>query len=318
MLAAFGIYGLARLAECWRHPACLGLLFLTIPVVGVSLDRMMTDIAVVTFLFWVVLGAELHRNSWSYSALALVPLARETGLAITAGWIIWHIWRRNWKRAIYGAATALPSVSWWAWVSTRFDSDETAFALVGLPFSAVVKRLTIWHIHPADGAIAEVILGMEYLGAIGVALSFAVAIFLFVRGERSFLVFTAVVYTLGIACFTKEDMWSEAYSYTRTAGPVAVMLTLIGLQTRRWWLMQPMYLSLPRIATQYYSVGLFSYLSFPECLLRAALLWGHSPSRELLSLETLGSSKHFRRWWLFTFTQVLIAQRWRMWRRFII
>ena len=96
---------------------------------------------------------------------------------------------------------------------------------------------------------------LDYAGAVGVVLSFGIAIWLLLRGERDYLVFAAAVYTLGIAIFTKEDMWSEAYSYCRTGGPVAVMLALYGLAQRRLWLTIPMLLALPRIALQYMFVG---------------------------------------------------------------
>ncbi len=252
-----GIWIASALSESWGYPALLGIAFLAIPSVPVSLDRMMTDIALVVALLGLVLAVVKRSNTWVYLPLVLAPLARETGMALVGGWVLFHLWRRDWKAVILGALSTLPSLAWFVWVKVKFGGEAGFW--FGAPFSGIFERLIepgIYGNIKWDLMLAQ---ATDYLGALGIGASFIIAIALLVRGERSLLIFCAVVYTLGIACFAKEDMWGEAYSYSRTGGPVAVMLALIGVEQRRWWLVAPMLLALPRIALQYGSVSLVAF-----------------------------------------------------------
>jgi hypothetical protein len=248
-LAALGLWISGKLAEHWGYPAAVGFAFLLIPAVLVSLERMMTDISLVVLLLALLLALARQNTPVIYFTLMLVPLARETGIAITAGWVLWSLWKREWKPALYGAATALPFLVWFVYQAQRHPG-AIGFWSNGAPFSGILQRLMTPVIYPTDGLGFKLAAVTDYLGAWGIAAAFAIAVLLLVRGERSLLVFAAVVYTLGISLFTKEDMWGEAYSYSRTGGPVAVMLALLGVEQRRWWLVVPMLLALPRIALQ--------------------------------------------------------------------
>ncbi len=253
-LCAFGIWLAARICLHWGYPPFAGLSFLAIPAVLVSLDRMMTDIALVVALLLFVYGMQREKPAWVYAALVLAPLARETGLALAGGWVLYQAWRREWKAALFGCLATVPFLGWITFVIAKFGSGGAFF--LGSPFSGIVHRLLTPVIYDAPSAGLRLAAITDYIGILGVAASFVLAIVLFVRGERSVLMFCAIVYTLGIACFVKEDMWGEAYSYVRTGGPVALMLALLGAERRCWWLVAPMLLALPRIALQY---GLVSW-----------------------------------------------------------
>lgn len=249
LFCAAGLWLSAKLAEEWGYAAAGGFAFLAIPAVVVSLDRMMTDIALVVLLLALVYAEARRHARLAYASLVLIPLARETGLAITAGWMLWRLWRRQWRAAFYGGATALPFLGWFVWVNLHFAGERSIW-FGGAPFSGIVKRLMTPVIYDTARWGYKLAAATDYLGAWGIAAAFFLAISLLVRGERSLLLFAAVVYTLGIALFTREDMWGEAYSYSRTGGPVALLLALIGVEQRRWWLAVPMLLALPRILLQ--------------------------------------------------------------------
>ncbi len=252
-LCALGIWLSASICRHWGYPAFAGLGFLVIPAVLVSLDRMMTDLSLVVVLLALVYATLREKWGWVYLALALAPLARETGLALTGGWVLYQVWRRDWKMAFFGCLTALPFVGWAIYVTTKFEAGGEFF--LGAPFSGVVHSLLTPMFYDVPTMGLKVAAIADYVGIWGIAASFALSIALFVRGERSLPIFCAVVYTLGIALFTKEDMWGEAYSYVRTGGPAALLLALIGVERRRWWLLAPMLLALPRIILQYGLVG---------------------------------------------------------------
>lgn len=246
--AFLGTLVLGYLCMLWGYSSWLGLGFLAIPATTVSLDRMMTDIGLVVAVLALLLG--FRQNWWllSVSAMALAPLARETGLVLAGGWLLWHVSQRDWRKAACAPFALAPFAAWTAWVHWQFGPDHTAWW--GWPFEGIVTRLANYFVYPAPSLGLKLALALDYLGALGIAAAFASALYLLLRGERSLLLLIAVLYTLGISIFAKDDMWGEAYSYTRTGGPVAMVLALLGLEQRRWWLLLPMGLSLPRIAFQ--------------------------------------------------------------------
>lgn len=244
-----GIFVLARLSLHWGYPALLGLSFLAIPAVAVSIDRMMTDIGIVVALLVLLLAMEEDSPSLAIAALALAPLARETGVVFIGAWMLWYLWKRDWLRVGIGAVASIPFLSWATWIHMQFGSDGVRWW--GWPFEGILARLGTYTVYPAPLIGNKLALFLDYLGAWGIAASFLIGAFLLLRGERSMLLLSAVLYTAGISIFAKEDMWSEAYSYTRTGGPTAVMLALLGVRQRRWWLVVPMALAIPRVALQY-------------------------------------------------------------------
>lgn len=253
-LCALGIWLSARICRDWGYPAAAGLCFLAIPAVLVSLERMMTDIALVVVVLALIHAMRRERPGWVYAALVFAPLARETGLALIGGWVLYQAWRREWKAAFLGCLTALPFVGWLLFVIAKFGSGGGFF--LGAPFLGIVNRLLTPLVYDAPSLGLRVTAITDYIGAWGIAASFLLSIVLFARGERSLLIFCALAYTLGIAFFVKDDMWGEAYSYVRTGGPVALLVALIGAERRSWWLVAPMLLALPRILAQY---GLVSW-----------------------------------------------------------
>ncbi|MDZ7638493.1 MAG: hypothetical protein U5J83_09635 [Bryobacterales bacterium] len=253
LLCALGLWLSANLFVLWGLPASGGLGFLAIPAVLISLDRMMTDLAFVVVLLGLAYASAMGRMGWVYALLVLAPLARETGLALTGGWVLYQVWRREWRPALLGCLTALPFAAWIIYVAMKFGRGSDYF--LGAPFSAVVRRLFNPVIYDVSLWGHKVAAATDYIGSWGVAASFVLVVLLFVRGERSMLMFCALVYTLGIAFFVKDDMWAEAYSYARTGAPPAIILAMVGVRDRRWWLLTPMLMALPRVLFQYASMA---------------------------------------------------------------
>jgi hypothetical protein len=53
------------------------------------------------------------------TALALAPLARETGVLIAPGVALAYWAERQFRRAALAAAAVLPALGWWAWLAAR-------------------------------------------------------------------------------------------------------------------------------------------------------------------------------------------------------
>jgi len=248
LAASLGVYLLADLCLVWGLPTALGMAFLLIPATIVSFDRMMTDVGIPLALVALLWAVERKQSTCAFVALMLVPLARETGLALVGAWVLWQAFRRQWRAAAMGAVAAVPTVLWAVWVHQHFGSDQVAWW--GWPFEGILTRLSTYFLYPAPHLGFQVALFLEYLGALGILIAFVWVIWLHARGERSLALLFGLLYTIGISLFAKEDMWGEAYSYVRTGGPTAVALALWGLQHRRWSTTIPMLLALPRIGLQ--------------------------------------------------------------------
>ncbi len=240
---------LSKLCHTWGYPSWFGLAFLAIPAVAVSLDRMLTDIGLVVALLAWLWAIQERRGAIAIAAMALAPLARETGIVLAAAWFVWLALQRDMRRAMWAPMALVPFLGWAIWVHAHFGGDATPWW--GWPFEGILTRLAHYAVYSAPSLGLKLALLLDYLGALGIAAAFVLALGLCLREDRSMLVFAAALYTLGICMFAKQDMWTEAYSYTRTGGPVAVMLALYGLQQRRWWLTAPLLLALPRIGFQF-------------------------------------------------------------------
>ncbi|MCZ2152833.1 MAG: hypothetical protein LC114_02845 [Bryobacterales bacterium] len=252
-LCALGIWLTASLCHAWGYPPLAGLAFLAIPAVFISLDRMMTDLTLVVAFVALAWSALPGHRRWAYAILVLAPLGRETGIALNGGWMLYQSWRRDWKTALLGGLTVLPFVAWFAFVFTKFHGSGGGY--LGAPFSGIAHGLLTLDISAAPTWGHRVAAILDYLGVWGIAASFVLTPILFIRGERSPLMFCGLVYMAGISVFVKADMWSEAYSYARTGGPVALCLALIGAERRQWWLLAPIAAALPRILLQFLYVG---------------------------------------------------------------
>lgn len=247
-LCALGIWLMASICRQWGYPPLAGLSFLAIPAVLVSLDRMMTDLALVVALVALLWAVSRDRRGWAYVVLALAPLARETGLTLNLGWALYQAWRRDWKAVLLGCVTVVPFIAWLATVLTKFDGGGASY--LGVPFAGIVRSLFTPGVTEASSIGHRVVAALDYAGIWGIAASLVLTPVLWFRGERSILIFCALAYMTGISFFTKADMWSEAYSYVRTGGPVALCLALIGAERHCWWLLAPMAAALPRVVLQ--------------------------------------------------------------------
>ncbi|MCU0227884.1 MAG: hypothetical protein MUF01_09630 [Bryobacterales bacterium] len=247
-LAVAGTVLSGMLLRDWGYPVWCGIGFLAIPAVVVSLDRMLTDIALVVALLAWLWAIQRDHHGVAMMAMALAPLARETGMVLAAAWFLWRLIQQDARRALWAPLALLPFLTWTAWVHQQFGADATRWW--GWPLEGILTRLAHYAVYPAPSLGLKLALLLDYAGALGIAAALLLALPLWLRNRSSLLLLTSLLYAAGICCFAKADMWSEAYSYTRTGGPVALLLTLYALEQRRWWLLAPLAFAVPRIAFQ--------------------------------------------------------------------
>ena len=243
-----GVYWLARLARDLKlHPAC-GLLFLTLPAVFISLERMTVDVALAALAAGFALY--VREPGWKlFAVLAAAPLARETGFILIAGYGASELLRRNWGRVAWSAASALPFFAWAILVHARTPSDATAWA-ASFPFSGLLQRT----FDPLPFEITGLWVGaaavFDYAGILAVWIAIAAVFFLISRQRRDAMTLAGLGFVLLAAFLGKADVWHQSYGFSRIFSPWFVWLAAAGIETNSKWMLAPWALSLPRMAVQ--------------------------------------------------------------------
>ncbi len=249
LFLCLGVYWLARYAELLGWRAGWGLLFLLAPAALTSIDRMTVDGALAALCAGFALYAASNAPKRLYAVLAMAPLARETGMALIAGWCLFQALRGQWKRAAVFVTAGLPAGCWFLYVRARSGPDGTRWAS-WIPFEGIVERT----LHPVQFALTSrwlkeaAILDNAALAGIWIALG--VAAWWIVRKNISALTCSAWVFALGALFLAKADIWSESYSFSRTQTPLLMCVGLEGMGAKRWWQLAPLALTAPRILLQ--------------------------------------------------------------------
>ena len=249
LFLCLGVYWLARYAALVGWHAGWGLTFLFVPAAMTSFDRMTVDGALAAlcagFAFYTVSNAPKRL----YAVLAVAPLARETGMALVAGWCLFQALRGRWRRAAVFATSAMPAVCWFLYVRARSGADGTRWTS-WIPFEGIVERT----LHPVQFALASRWLReaaiLDNVALAGVWMALGIAAWWVVRKDISALTCSAWALAAGALFLAKADIWSESYSFSRTQTPLLMCVGLEGMGARRWWQLAPLAMAAPRILLQ--------------------------------------------------------------------
>jgi len=243
-----GALWLARYSAIQGLNPAYGLAFIGVPSVLVSMDRLTIDTALAAFTVGFILYFSANRPVAAIVVLALAPLARETGLALTTG----HAWSnlrdRKWKLFLLTLMSALPFALWSSFVFAHTPADGTAW--LSIPFAGIVRRT----IHPLQYSITGPWVALaaifDYLALIGIWIALALTVRQAVR--RSFDLITCCIlsFALGALCLGKADIWAGAYEFGRTMSPLLILLGLLALRDRKLLFLLPLACTLPRILLQ--------------------------------------------------------------------
>jgi hypothetical protein len=245
-----GVYwASAYCAGCALHPA-FGLLFLVAPAVLVSIDCFTVDVALAALccgLAWYGITGP----SWRlFAILALSPLARETGVALIAAYVVYTAWRKDWRGVLLGLVAACPYALWLAWLGRHTGPDSTVWASF-IPFHGLLDRT----LHPVQYALASAWLRiaaiLDYLAVLGIWLAVALAARLAWKRRQDLLYVAAILFAAVLVAFLdQKQAWSEASAFARTLSPLLIWLALIGAAERFWQNCLPLAMAAPRLLFQ--------------------------------------------------------------------
>lgn len=243
-----GTYWLSRYAQSYqRHPAW-GMIFLLVPAVPVSLDRLTVDVALTALCVGFALYIREKRRRELYAVLLLAPLARETGLLLTVAYCIILLFERRGKAALVFATSAIPAIAWYAFVQSHTVPYDSSRWFAPIPFGGVIDRM----VHPVDYPFLPIVKWLadifDECALAGVTLAFLLSL----RPPREFpkpLALAALLITLSGITLGKP-FWGDVFAFGRVFSPLLVLIGLRSFSTRSWWTALPVALTDPRIGLQ--------------------------------------------------------------------
>jgi hypothetical protein len=244
-----GAFWLGRFSVLNGMSPALGFAFLLVPSVMISIDRLTIDTALAALTIGFMLYSSESKCARSLALLTLCPLARETGLALTAGRAWQHTKEREWGKLALTLLSALPFVLWCIFLALRLPRDDTPW--LSFPLMGIVRRTLHPVIYPITGRWVALAAGLDYLAVIGVWLALAFCVYLAVKRGAGLLEKSIYVFAAGSILLGKADIWGGSYDFGRTLSPFFIMMGLIAMRDRNWFPLIPIACILPRIFLQF-------------------------------------------------------------------
>ncbi len=246
-----GVYWSSRFAQSTGLAAAWGLLFLAMPAIPITMDRLVVDgvLAALTAAFVYYIGSP---ERWSqpklFVVLACAALTRETGFLLVLAYCIYLAWRREFQMACVFLLSAAPAVAWYGYVQAK--TRAMAYEFSTIPFSAIVRVLGHPWKYPPGTPFAGAVVVADYLALAGVLLAFGFAFLWFARTPDNPLLICAALFAALAVAFQRPDHWQNVYDFGRVYTPVLLCLSGVAATSRNPWLLMPLALMLPRIAIQ--------------------------------------------------------------------
>ncbi len=218
-----GVYWLARVMLIQgRHPAW-GLMFLLMPATLVSMDRMTVDVGLAALTAGFVLySGDLHKESSRWKVLpilACAALTRETGLLLTLGYGIFLLSRRRFTDLLWTAASALPAIFWYAYVSSHTPHQPTSEIVSLIPLAGWIERVAHPEVYALSRFQALAAVELDYVALAGIALMLGHAVWLAWSRRWSARAAAIYIFAAAVVFIRSRSVWEDAFSYGRVVTP---------------------------------------------------------------------------------------------------
>lgn len=244
-----GAYWVGRYSTLYGQCAAWGVCFALVPATLVSIDRLTVDTALAALTVGYALYAAEGAVLKLYAILVLAPLARETGLALTAGYLLYLASGRNWRRALGMASSVVPFAIWAVFVHAHTAPDPTVFAS-GYPFGGIVGQTIKGMQIPSSGFTPIAIAIFDDLVVLGIWLGLALTARAVFNRKFGVLESTAAVYAVLVIALSQPGVWVDGYALGRSFSPWLLLLTMIAVARGSWWYLSPLTMAIPRVVLQ--------------------------------------------------------------------
>lgn len=242
-----GVYWSCRIVRNAGLSAAWGLIFLALPAIPITADRLVVDgtLAALTAAFVYYSPSP----SWKlFVVLACAALTRETGLLLIPAYCACLVWQRKIRLAGVFILSAMPALVWYGYVQWTIAIQSALPPLV--PFLTIVRALEHPAEYPASVPFVAAIHVADYVALGGALLGFAFAIACFAQHPAEPWRMAAILFTILGLTIEIPAQWIDVYSFGRYYTPIWVCLAGAAAQTRNPWLLLPIAMVLPRVAIQ--------------------------------------------------------------------
>lgn len=255
MFVGLGTYWACQCARMQQRPPWLGLLFVFLPAVLASIDRLVVDMA----LSALTLGLAIHASrapSWKlYVILAASTLTRETGFLLVGGYCLSLSFTGRWKSTALAASSALPALGWFAFVHAKAEAFHPTRVLTAMPFGRLLEAV----LHPAVPTstplpITWLIGSAGALALVGTLGAMALAVLWATDREISPLQVVAVLFALlcvVLGLSGPSDLYAHIFNYGRIFTPLFLVLALHAVESGRGLFALPLACVVPVAAMQF-------------------------------------------------------------------
>jgi len=241
-----GAWWLACYASLLGRNRYLGLLFLLIPAVLISLDRSTVDLLFLAFCCGFAYYAARASLAAIYVVLVLAMLTRDTGFLLWGAYGLYLLIHGRWARAGILATAALPALAWFSIVRAKTQPIVSTLGLAPSIHAIWDQMLNpVQYQFPAR--IASLAVALDYLSLAGVALAVVLAVVLVIREHNDALALAGAAFVVLPFTIGSHLAWYDPFAYPRTLSPLLLFLGLAAMRKRSWTGSVPILLAMPRI-----------------------------------------------------------------------
>jgi hypothetical protein len=228
-----GVYWLARAMETRGRQPAWGLMFVLMPAVLISMDRMTVDVALAALTAGFVLYCGDRSSGWKLLLiLALAALTRETGFLLTAGYGAFLLSRRRFADWLWTAASALPAMFWYLYVSRHAPPEQIGGVANLIPLAGWIERVAHPSVYLLPRWQALAATELDYVALAGVALILGHAVWLAWSRRWNARAAAIYVFALAIVFLGSRSVWEDAFGYGRVMTPLMILLAVEDARPR--------------------------------------------------------------------------------------
>ena len=246
-------------AESRRRSAWLGVLFMFIPGVFISLERQLVDLPLCAFVAAAIVTHDRRRNTLCWASLACAGLVREMGFIAIAGFVWSEAKERRYKEAGQWALAAVPGAVWNAYMLLSLPKTPDMQPLV--PVIAIFSAAGRLQKYPFGANLSFILHGLDALAIAGGLLTLILGVLGGFRKKAALASVGLAMACFGIAVSGYAD-YTEVYSFGRADSPLLMVQLFQAMESGSTILLWPLALMLPRSILINASMTIRSVLHF--------------------------------------------------------
>jgi hypothetical protein len=235
---ALGVYWCARLMVRRGLSPFWGLLFLFVPATIASFDRMLLDGPLTALFAGFLLYCEEERWSGAWVIALLAALTRDTGLLLGGALVLDRLLNRDWRRAVWFASSAIPTVAWYGYVASRLPTDAPNHILT-LPVWGLVQRLLLVRpLSEPDARVRLLVQVTDFLAVLGLCIGIVLAVRWLLKARMG-PVTISVGFFVALALILGGPSMIDSLGFGRSISPMLFWIMLEAAARRRWIALVP-------------------------------------------------------------------------------